>query len=138
MSSNIEGKVVVITGASSGLGEAAARLLSSEGASVVLGARRVERPIPRRSPSRSICAAARSPSISRSRERMARSSGGDSTVRRFRQFCQARQLAPGEVLELKDVWPQLTQLGKHASPGDYTVQGAVLTEINLSRYALPL
>ncbi len=40
---NIEGKVVVITGASSGLGEAAARLLSAEGATVVLGARRVER-----------------------------------------------------------------------------------------------
>ncbi len=43
MSNNIEGKVVVITGASSGLGEAAARLLSAEGASVVLGARRVDR-----------------------------------------------------------------------------------------------
>jgi NADP-dependent 3-hydroxy acid dehydrogenase YdfG len=43
MSSNIEGKVVVITGASSGLGEATARLLSAEGARVVLGARRVER-----------------------------------------------------------------------------------------------
>jgi NADP-dependent 3-hydroxy acid dehydrogenase YdfG len=39
----IEGKVVVITGASSGLGEATARLLSAEGATVVLGARRVER-----------------------------------------------------------------------------------------------
>lgn len=39
----IEGKVIVITGASSGLGEAAARLLSAKGASVVLGARRVER-----------------------------------------------------------------------------------------------
>ena len=38
MSNNIEGKVVVITGASSGLGEATARLLSAEGASVVLGA----------------------------------------------------------------------------------------------------
>ncbi|KIH83769.1 SDR family oxidoreductase [Pseudomonas batumici] len=36
-------KVVVITGASSGLGEATARLLASQGASVVLGARRVER-----------------------------------------------------------------------------------------------
>ena len=36
MSDNIEGKVVVITGASSGLGEATARLLSAEGASVVL------------------------------------------------------------------------------------------------------
>ena len=43
MSSNIEGKVVVITGASSGLGEATARLLSSEGATVVLGARRRDR-----------------------------------------------------------------------------------------------
>jgi NADP-dependent 3-hydroxy acid dehydrogenase YdfG len=43
MSNNIKGKVVVITGASSGLGEATARLLSAEGASVVLGARRVER-----------------------------------------------------------------------------------------------
>jgi NADP-dependent 3-hydroxy acid dehydrogenase YdfG len=43
MSSNIEGKVVVITGASSGLGEATARMLSSQGATVVLGARRVER-----------------------------------------------------------------------------------------------
>ncbi|WP_338524794.1 SDR family oxidoreductase [Pseudomonas batumici] len=36
-------KVVVITGASSGLGEATARLLASQGACVVLGARRVER-----------------------------------------------------------------------------------------------
>jgi len=40
---NIQGKVVVVTGASSGLGEAAARHLSAEGATVVLGARRVER-----------------------------------------------------------------------------------------------
>lgn len=43
MSINIEGKIVVITGASSGLGEAAARLLSAEGATLVLGARRVDR-----------------------------------------------------------------------------------------------
>jgi NADP-dependent 3-hydroxy acid dehydrogenase YdfG len=40
---NIEGKVVVITGASSGLGEATARHLSAQGAKIVLGARRVER-----------------------------------------------------------------------------------------------
>ena len=41
--SNIEGKVVVITGASSGLGEATARHLASKGASVFLGARRMAR-----------------------------------------------------------------------------------------------
>lgn len=43
LSRNIRGKVVVITGASSGLGEATARLLSAEGATVVLAARRQER-----------------------------------------------------------------------------------------------
>jgi NADP-dependent 3-hydroxy acid dehydrogenase YdfG len=43
MSSNIEGKVVVITGASSGLGEATARHLAGEGAKLVLGARRLDR-----------------------------------------------------------------------------------------------
>ncbi|MHC8287889.1 SDR family oxidoreductase [Pseudomonas sp. XS1P51] len=41
--SSIQGKVVVITGASSGIGEATARLLASQGAHVLLGARRVER-----------------------------------------------------------------------------------------------
>ncbi|HYT66741.1 MAG TPA: SDR family oxidoreductase [Vicinamibacterales bacterium] len=40
---NIAGKVVVITGASSGLGEATARYLADRGAIVVLGARRAER-----------------------------------------------------------------------------------------------
>jgi NADP-dependent 3-hydroxy acid dehydrogenase YdfG len=40
---NIANKVVVITGASSGLGEAAARYLAQQGATVVLGARRAER-----------------------------------------------------------------------------------------------
>ncbi len=39
----IRDKVVVITGASSGLGEATARHLAGEGAKVVLGARRAER-----------------------------------------------------------------------------------------------
>ena len=43
MTGAIAGKVVVITGASSGLGEATARLLSAQGAAVALGARRAER-----------------------------------------------------------------------------------------------
>jgi NADP-dependent 3-hydroxy acid dehydrogenase YdfG len=43
MTQAIKNKVVVITGASSGLGEAAARHLVSHGAKLVLGARRLER-----------------------------------------------------------------------------------------------
>ena len=39
----ISGKVVAVTGASSGIGEATARLLAGRGAAVVLGARRTER-----------------------------------------------------------------------------------------------
>ena len=39
----IKDKVVIITGASSGIGEATARLLASQGAGVVLGARREDR-----------------------------------------------------------------------------------------------
>ena len=43
MTQGIQNKVVVITGGSSGLGEASARLLSAQGASIVLGARRKDR-----------------------------------------------------------------------------------------------
>ena len=43
MTENIAGKVVVITGASSGLGEAAARELAGKGARLILGARRIDR-----------------------------------------------------------------------------------------------
>ncbi len=40
---NIEGKIVLVTGASSGIGEATARVLAGAGATVMLGARRTER-----------------------------------------------------------------------------------------------
>lgn len=43
MTDNITGKAVVITGASSGMGAAAARHLAGKGAAVVLGARRTDR-----------------------------------------------------------------------------------------------
>jgi len=43
MTQNIQDKVVVITGGSSGLGEATARHLAAQGAKVVLGARRIDR-----------------------------------------------------------------------------------------------
>jgi len=41
--SNIKGKVIAITGASSGIGEAAATLLAEHGAKVVAGARRIDK-----------------------------------------------------------------------------------------------
>jgi NADP-dependent 3-hydroxy acid dehydrogenase YdfG len=43
MTQGIKDKVVVITGASSGLGEAAARHLARHGAKLMLGARRIDR-----------------------------------------------------------------------------------------------
>lgn len=43
MGNNIKGKVVIITGASSGIGEATAISLAAQGAKIVLGARRKDR-----------------------------------------------------------------------------------------------
>jgi NADP-dependent 3-hydroxy acid dehydrogenase YdfG len=43
MTQGIKDKIVVVTGASSGLGEATARLLSEQGGTLVLGARRADR-----------------------------------------------------------------------------------------------
>jgi NADP-dependent 3-hydroxy acid dehydrogenase YdfG len=43
MTDNITGKVIVIAGASSGMGEAAARDLAAKGAKFIFGARRADR-----------------------------------------------------------------------------------------------
>lgn len=43
MDNNIKDKVIIITGASSGMGEAAAKHLAKLGATVVLGARRADK-----------------------------------------------------------------------------------------------
>ena len=40
---NAKNKVIVITGASSGIGEASAKLLAQNGAKIVLGARRIQK-----------------------------------------------------------------------------------------------
>ncbi|MEH2278414.1 MAG: hypothetical protein V7K40_27450 [Nostoc sp.] len=47
---NVENKVITITKASSGIGEASARLLAQKGATVVLGTRRIQRKDCRRDP----------------------------------------------------------------------------------------
>ncbi|MGH7519169.1 MAG: BsuPI-related putative proteinase inhibitor [Gemmatimonadales bacterium] len=41
---------------------------------------------------------------------------------------QLRTLAPGETLELEDVWRQQDAEGTRVSPGDYIVTGALLTD----------
>ncbi|MGO3049921.1 hypothetical protein QMO72_13180 [Staphylococcus casei] len=43
MANNIQGKVIVITEAASGIGAASARLLNKQGAKLVLGACRVDK-----------------------------------------------------------------------------------------------
>lgn len=56
--------------------------------------------------------------------------GGDVVWRRLAGaaipgILQMRVLAPGETLELKDVWDQRTSVGERVGPGEYTVQGIV-------------
>ncbi len=43
MNDDFSGKVVIITGASSGIGEATAKLVASKGAKIILGARREDK-----------------------------------------------------------------------------------------------
>jgi hypothetical protein len=44
------------------------------------------------------------------------------------QILQVKTLAPGETLELKDVWTQRTNAGAAVRPGVYTVQGVLPTD----------
>jgi uncharacterized protein (DUF58 family) len=41
---------------------------------------------------------------------------------------QVRSLAPGEVLEFSDSWPQQSNLGKSIGPGEYLVAGVLPTD----------
>jgi hypothetical protein len=41
---------------------------------------------------------------------------------------QVRTLAPGETLQLEDVWQQQGARGTRVGPGDYTVTAALLTD----------
>ena len=51
---------------------------------------------------------------------------------------QLKTLAPGETLELKDVWRQQTTDGSPARPGDYTVTGSLLTDSQASLDSPPV
>jgi hypothetical protein len=53
---------------------------------------------------------------------------------------QVRSLAPGEVLEFHDTWPQRTNLGAAVGPGDYLVTGVLPTDppAELRTHAAPL
>lgn len=41
---------------------------------------------------------------------------------------QLKTLQPGEVLELRDVWPQRDERGHAVAPDSYLVRGAILTD----------
>ncbi|MBI4408602.1 MAG: hypothetical protein HY561_02760 [Gemmatimonadetes bacterium] len=41
---------------------------------------------------------------------------------------QLRTLAPGEALELADVWDQRTNQGERVGPGEYTIRGELPTD----------
>jgi hypothetical protein len=41
---------------------------------------------------------------------------------------QLRTLGPGEVLELRDSWPQVDGAGRRVGPGEYSVSGEVPTD----------
>jgi hypothetical protein len=59
---------------------------------------------------------------------------GDSVVWRRLEgaavpaILQIRMLGPGEVLELKDTWPQKDNAGRQVEPGEYSVSGTVPTD----------
>jgi Intracellular proteinase inhibitor len=62
------------------------------------------------------------------------SAAGDTLWRRLEgevipAIVQMRTLAPGERLELRATWDQRRRSGVPAGPGDYTVRGALLTDV---------
>jgi len=51
---------------------------------------------------------------------------------------QVRTLAPGEALELEDVWRQQAAAGSRVVPGDYTVTGSLLTDSHTPLESAPV
>src|SRR3990172_6716108 len=90
MSSRLNNQWVLITGASSGFGAAAARAFGAEGAGLLLGARRVER-------LEQVAAAARSAGATEVHFHALDVSKTDS-VETFVQWAEARILSPQSVI----------------------------------------
>jgi hypothetical protein len=53
---------------------------------------------------------------------------------------QLAVLAPGEIVEVRDIWDQRDNSGLPAQPGSYTIRGSVLTDgsATLESPAIPL